>query len=221
MAKRKPTETVQVPVRMQERLRAVLEKAAKERGEKISLNSEIVRRLEESFRQAESVAIIADIKGTLDAQKSAIEALKREVEQIIYGASNKPFVDKLEAEALTRKAELVVKARHLSGNPNMSADEALVWLATHGPARVKAKSRMLDSRRTENPTQSRTSLAQRLKDEMLAEARRLSGNPNMLFNEALVCLAKHGNAVAETILTERQHKTPFKTTKASMTRRKK
>ncbi|MGV1015034.1 MAG: bactofilin family protein, partial [Methyloceanibacter sp.] len=42
------------------------------------------------------------------------------------------------AENSTRKAELVVEARHLSGNPNLLADEALVYLAKRGNAQAKA-----------------------------------------------------------------------------------
>jgi len=66
MVKRKPTETVQVPVRMQERLRAALEKAAKERGEKTSLNSEIVRRLEQSFDQEAAHKMLTTAQTILD-----------------------------------------------------------------------------------------------------------------------------------------------------------
>jgi cytoskeletal protein CcmA (bactofilin family) len=44
----------------------------------------------------------------------------------------------VEAENSTRKAELVVEARHLSGNPNLLVDEALVYLAKRGNAQAKA-----------------------------------------------------------------------------------
>jgi hypothetical protein len=64
--KRKPTDTVQVPVRMQERLRADLEKAAKKRGEKTSLNSEIVRRLEESFDQETARELLSQAQRILE-----------------------------------------------------------------------------------------------------------------------------------------------------------
>ena len=47
MAKRKPTQIVQVGTRLPERMRVALEKSAKARGE--SLNAEIVRRLEMSL----------------------------------------------------------------------------------------------------------------------------------------------------------------------------
>jgi cytoskeletal protein CcmA (bactofilin family) len=47
-------------------------------------------------------------------------------------------VSALEAEAATRKAELVVEARHLSGNPNLLVDEALVYLAKRGNTQAKA-----------------------------------------------------------------------------------
>ncbi len=49
MPKRKPTDRVQVPVRMVETLRAELAKAAKSHGK--SLNAEIVQRLGESLLQ--------------------------------------------------------------------------------------------------------------------------------------------------------------------------
>lgn len=44
--KRKPTDRAQLPIRVRESLRARLEKSAKARG--VSLNAEIVRRLEQS-----------------------------------------------------------------------------------------------------------------------------------------------------------------------------
>jgi hypothetical protein len=73
MPKRKPTDFVQVPVRMQERLRAALEKAAKGRGEKTSLNSEIVYRLEESFRRETAAELM---QATTDFANLALEAIK-------------------------------------------------------------------------------------------------------------------------------------------------
>ena len=137
MDKRKPTETVQVPVRMQERLRAALEKAAKERGEKISLNSEVVRRLEDSFRLADMETILEDVKAKLALMAPALQKM------------NEAFVraDRLHEEftlsdedgsRIARKAELVVEARHLSGNPILLVDEALTYLAKRGNAQAKA-----------------------------------------------------------------------------------
>lgn len=58
----------------------------------------------------------------LDDAKQAAEDLRNEAD----------------AEAATRKAELVVEARHLSGNPNLMVDEALVYLAKRGNAQAKA-----------------------------------------------------------------------------------
>lgn len=73
MPKRKPTDTVQVPVRMQERLRADLEKAAKQRGEKTSLNSEIVERLKNSFLQEDVGALLELVRQDLEKSRRARE----------------------------------------------------------------------------------------------------------------------------------------------------
>jgi hypothetical protein len=51
MPRRKETETVQVGLRVKEPLRAALEQAAEQRG--VSMNAEIVRRLERSFTEEE------------------------------------------------------------------------------------------------------------------------------------------------------------------------
>lgn len=53
MAARQKTATVQLKVRMKEPLRAQLEKAAKARG--VSINADVVDRLENSFRYQEDV----------------------------------------------------------------------------------------------------------------------------------------------------------------------
>lgn len=56
MKKRNKTDVVQVPVRMREVLRAVLERAAKDQG--CSMNAEIVRRLERSFERQDLLSEI-------------------------------------------------------------------------------------------------------------------------------------------------------------------
>jgi hypothetical protein len=63
MVRRKATARVQVPVRMMETLRARLAKAAKTGG--ISLNAEIVRRLEQSFDQELAADILGQAKEVL------------------------------------------------------------------------------------------------------------------------------------------------------------
>lgn len=68
MAKRKPSQIVQVGTRMPENLRAFLEKSAKERG--LSINAEIVRRLEESRRQASAEEILAEAQALLNEVRS-------------------------------------------------------------------------------------------------------------------------------------------------------
>jgi hypothetical protein len=60
MAKRKPTQIVQVGTRMPESLRASLDKAAKANG--ISLNAEIVQRLEDSFLRAPVEEVLEEAK---------------------------------------------------------------------------------------------------------------------------------------------------------------
>lgn len=56
MAKRKPNEVVQVGLRMPEALRDKVERAAKKSD--VSLNSELVRRIELSFEQPEMTTVI-------------------------------------------------------------------------------------------------------------------------------------------------------------------
>ena len=56
MAKRKKTDTVQLKLRMREALRKRLETAA--RAEEISLNSEMIRRLENSFLMAQNAFLL-------------------------------------------------------------------------------------------------------------------------------------------------------------------
>jgi cytoskeletal protein CcmA (bactofilin family) len=51
-------------------------------------------------------------------------------------------------ETSTRKAELVVEARHISGNPNLSADEALGFLAKRGNDQAKA---LIEKEKAERP----------------------------------------------------------------------
>jgi hypothetical protein len=66
MAKRKKTDIVQVKLRIREALRKRLETAA--RGAELSLNSEITRRLENSFQQDNSSTLInALIRPGIDA----------------------------------------------------------------------------------------------------------------------------------------------------------
>lgn len=56
-AERRPTDIVQLKLRLRETDRAALEQSAQERG--VSLNSEIVDRLRESFKRQESLKEIA------------------------------------------------------------------------------------------------------------------------------------------------------------------
>ena len=69
------------------------------------------------------------LKGT-EVDEAALEALevRREEDARSMAAS----------EASTRKAELVVEARHLSGNPDLHIDEALAFLAKRGNTQAKA-----------------------------------------------------------------------------------
>jgi hypothetical protein len=202
MVKRKPTETVQVPVRMQERLRAALEKAAKERGEKTSLNSEVVRRLEDSFRLADMETILEDVKAKLALMGPALQKLdeafaqeERLHEEYMSTLSDE---DRAMMEESTRKAKLLVEAR-----PSLAQ-------------RLKAEQRrregklLTDADATRDQVSALEAEAATRKAELVVEARHLSGNPNMLVDEALTYLAKRGNAKAEAILNELQHRTPIK-----------
>ena len=69
---RAPSDTVQLKVRMKERLRADIERAARKGG--YSLNAEIVRRIEASF----------------DAESNGTQDDARETEVMTDGASNIP-----------------------------------------------------------------------------------------------------------------------------------
>ena len=60
MAKRKRTDIVKLQLRMREGLRGRLESAAK--NQERSLNSEIVARLEESFRRSELASLTENVK---------------------------------------------------------------------------------------------------------------------------------------------------------------
>ena len=44
----------------------------------------------------------------------------------------------VEAESSTREAELTIEARHLSGNPDLPTDEAIVYLAEGGHPQAQA-----------------------------------------------------------------------------------
>jgi cytoskeletal protein CcmA (bactofilin family) len=64
--------------------------------------------------------------GGVDEAK-ALETARAEEARLIAGA-----------EASTRKAELVVEARHLSGDPDLLIDDALAFLAKRGNTQAKA-----------------------------------------------------------------------------------
>jgi hypothetical protein len=64
MDERSESDTVQLKVRMKEPLRAALEEAARQRG--VSLNSEVVRRLERSFEQEQR---LEDVFGGIDVYR--------------------------------------------------------------------------------------------------------------------------------------------------------
>ena len=77
-----------------------------------------------------------------------------------------------EAEAATRKAELIVEARHLSGNPNLSVEEALAYLDLRGNDQAHVMLIDLIAKRgnaeaTTEAQSGRSSLAKRLKAEQL------------------------------------------------------
>jgi hypothetical protein len=71
MVRRKATARVQVPIRMTEVLRAQLAKSAKDNT--IPLNTEIVRRLEQSFTQDSSTALLEQAKGTLEEVRGLLD----------------------------------------------------------------------------------------------------------------------------------------------------
>jgi hypothetical protein len=90
MAKRKPTQIVQVGTRMPESLRLSLDKAAKAR--EVSLNAEIVHRLEESFRRESAEEMLAEAKrigaNTQELLNDIRQALPEELARLLGGKEN-------------------------------------------------------------------------------------------------------------------------------------
>ena len=62
-----------------------------------------------------------------EAKLKALEATREDEARLIAGA-----------EASTRKAELVIEARHLAGDPDLLIDDALAFLAKRGNTQAKA-----------------------------------------------------------------------------------
>jgi hypothetical protein len=133
---------------MRESLRSPLEKAAKSQA--VSLNAEIVRRLERSFEWETLEDLFQTVFRPALEGMDKIFAENLELQKK-WEASNRLYEERLKdlaaakgevpthAEAAARKkAELVVEARHLSGNPNLQPDEALTYLAKRGNAQAKA-----------------------------------------------------------------------------------
>ena len=89
MAARKPTAIVGLKVRLREPLRKKLEIAAKKKG--VSLNAELVARLEESFLG----------EGLLDRMEKALATLDKRIEQL----------DDLVALASSREDDLTTAMR--------------------------------------------------------------------------------------------------------------
>jgi hypothetical protein len=89
MAARKPTAIVGLKVRLREPLRKKLEIAAKKKG--VSLNAELVARLEESFLG----------EGLLDRMEKALAAFDKRIEQL----------DDLVALASSREDDLTTAMR--------------------------------------------------------------------------------------------------------------
>lgn len=210
MAKRKQTEVVQVPVRMQERLRAALEKAAKGRGEKTSLNSEIVRRLEMSL-SADQQLILAygghwlsvirlggDLAVALPISWDHELGIDEDLVPLKIGKDDlnriRNFFTGAPPPYNMSNAELGAKRK--SGEPTLAE-------------RLQAEQRRREEPRRDEASALETEAARR-KAELVVEARHLSGNPNMLVDEALTYLAKRRNAKAEAILNELRHRTPIK-----------
>ena len=70
---RKPSESVQLKLRFSERLRMRIEQAAKKNDQ--SLNSEIVRRLEQSFERDDRAALIQQVEATVTASATTTATL--------------------------------------------------------------------------------------------------------------------------------------------------
>ena len=80
MAKRKPTDKVQLPVRMQEMVRADLERSAETNG--VSLNAEVVARLQASLLGDEQEKNFNSLRETLEILKSMLELQQKELAEL-------------------------------------------------------------------------------------------------------------------------------------------
>jgi hypothetical protein len=120
MAKRKKTDIVQLKVRLREALRGQLESAAK--NQERSLNSEIVARLEESFRRAELASLAENI--------NRLSALHEQARTWLAPASGKPSL--LEALASGELSDLAPRG---PGNAPPPYIEAEAQPPTRPPAR--------------------------------------------------------------------------------------
>ncbi len=80
MAKRKPTDKVQLPVRMLEMLRADLEKSAKVNG--VSLNAEVVARLQHSLLEDEAQRNHEALRDLLNSLKEMLINQQRELVEL-------------------------------------------------------------------------------------------------------------------------------------------
>jgi hypothetical protein len=96
---KKPTETVQLKLRFSERLRARLEKAAANNDD--SMNSEIIRRLEQSFSRDDILTEIhnslADLKRAMaEMQEQQFEKFRQQMLEEMQADEDQRFADSQE-----------------------------------------------------------------------------------------------------------------------------
>ena len=107
MPKRKPTDKVQLPVRMQEMLRADLEKSAKANG--VSLNAEVVARLQASLLGDQLQENYESLRSTLTALQKIMMTQQTELaglrSALSGGLGGRPGVPGLLSGALRAEPE--------------------------------------------------------------------------------------------------------------------
>jgi Arc-like DNA binding domain len=128
MAKRKKTSTVQLKLRLREGLRQKLERQARTRN--VSLNSEMVERLENSFQRGETDALLQLLAGSRSyAELLAILGRALQIaEKQLRGDAQRV---KKTAAAISKIVEVQLGEANLSkaAFPNRGMENSADWLA--------------------------------------------------------------------------------------------
>jgi hypothetical protein len=132
MSERDEDAYAQLKFRVKERLRAALEQAARHRG--VSMNVEIVLRLEESFDLGPFVDIakgIVTAQGSLNAMTLNLNSLQHDALELVEGLRNSDCQEK--ALAIARKVSSIQEAMLVTTDVLMDSAYALFPLVTKEP----------------------------------------------------------------------------------------